>query len=203
MKSATGRSFFVLIVLVLAGLGLSGCVGLAVGAGATVGVAASEERGIRAAANDTAIRVEINNYWLQHNVDMMQKVSLQVHEGRVLLTGVVSSSQYRSDAARLAGQAAGVVEVINEIEVADGGGVSEFAQDTWISTQLKARMLFDERVQSINYSVETVRGIVYLLGVAQSQAELDRVTDIARNLSYVRRVVSHVRLKDDPSRPRA
>lgn len=191
------------MVLVLAGLSLSGCVGLAIGAGASAGVAASEERGIRVAANDTAIRAEINNYWLQHNVDMMQKVSLQVYEGRVLLTGVVQSLQLRSDAARLAGQAASVVEVINEIEVADGGGVGEFAQDTWISTQLKARMIFDEQVQSINYSVETVRGIVYLLGVAQSQAELDRVTDIARNLSYVRRVVSYVRLKGDPSRPRA
>ena len=41
-----------------------------------------------------------------------------------------------------------------------------------------------------------VGGVVYLMGIAQSQAELDRVTGHARNQSYVRRVVSHVRIKD-------
>jgi hypothetical protein len=36
--------------------------------------------------------------------------------------------------------------------------------------------------------------------VEQNQAELDKVLDIARNVRYVRRVVSHVLLKDDPRR---
>ena len=48
--------------------------------------------------------------------------------------------------------------------------------------------------------VKTVGGIVYLMGIAQNRNELDRVTNHARNLNYVRRVVSYVRLKDDPRR---
>jgi hypothetical protein len=36
--------------------------------------------------------------------------------------------------------------------------------------------------------------------VAQSQAELDRVIAHAKDVSYVRRVVSYVLLKDDPAR---
>ena len=57
-------------------------------------------------------------------------------------------------------------------------------------------------MQSINYSVETVDGTVYLMGIAQNGSELQRVQDHARNLAYVRKVVSYVRLKDDPKRNR-
>jgi osmotically-inducible protein OsmY len=42
--------------------------------------------------------------------------------------------------------------------------------------------------------------VVYLMGIAQNRAELQRVTNHARNLSYVRKVESFVRLKDDPRR---
>jgi hypothetical protein len=38
------------------------------------------------------------------------------------------------------------------------------------------------------------------MGVAASQAELDRVVGHAKNISYVRRVVSYVLLLDDPKR---
>jgi osmotically-inducible protein OsmY len=67
-------------------------------------------------------------------------------------------------------------------------------------TELRSRLLFAKNIQSVNYSIEAVNGTVYLLGVAQDQAELDRVLDVARNVNYVRRVVSHVLMKDDPRR---
>jgi hypothetical protein len=38
------------------------------------------------------------------------------------------------------------------------------------------------------------------MGIAQDQTEIDRVTIHARQVRYVRRVVSHVRLKNDPRR---
>ena len=41
-----------------------------------------------------------------------------------------------------------------------------------------------------------MNGTVYLIGVAQSQKELDRVRDHARQIRYVRRIVSHVRIKE-------
>ncbi|WP_241503745.1 BON domain-containing protein [Ferruginivarius sediminum] len=171
-------------------------VGVAAGAGATAGVAAAQDRGISGAIADSDIRVQINHLWLQEDEEMYRKVSLQVQEGRVLVTGVVPSEEMRSDAVRLAWQADGVKEVINEVEVSKGGGIEDFARDTWISAQLKSKLLFDGDVSSINYSVETVNGVIYLLGVAQTQAELDRVLNHARNLAHVRKVVSYVRVKN-------
>ena len=61
-------------------------------------------------------------------------------------------------------------------------------------------MLFDQDVRSVNYSIETVNQVIYLMGVAQDEAELQRVVDHARNVAYVRRVVSYVQMKEDPER---
>ena len=43
--------------------------------------------------------------------------------------------------------------------------------------------------------METVNGIVYLIGIAQNQKELDRVLAHAREINYVRNIISHVRVK--------
>ena len=188
-------------VVVLAGLagGLSGCVGLALTGAASAGIAASEERGVGGALTDTRIRADINSKWLNASMDMLQKLELTVQEGRVLLTGTVPTPEMRVDAVKLVWQVEGVREVINEVKVGEGGGAGDYARDVLITTQLRSSLLFDRDIQSVNYSIDAVDGVVYLMGVAQNQAELDRATNYARNLRYVKRVVSYVRIKDRPA----
>lgn len=189
-------------VLALAGA-LSGCAGAVIGAGATAGVAAAEERGLDGAVDDTKIRAEINHYWFQHDVEMYRKVGLTISEGRVLLTGLVPSDAARADAVRLTWQAAGVREVINEIAVRPGGSdVIDDGRDVVISQTLKTRLLFDKEIRNINYTIDVVDGVIYLMGIAQSEGELERVIAHARDISNVKRVVSHVLLKTDPRRHR-
>jgi osmotically-inducible protein OsmY len=179
-----------------AALALSACstAGIAVGAGAATAVAASEERGLGGAVSDTAIEAQVNALLLQHDFETFRKVGVKSYEGRVLLTGLVERPQMRVDAVRLAWQANGVKEIINEIEVTDKGGAEAYARDVWISTQMRTKLLLDKEIKAINYSVETVGGTVYLMGFARSPAELARVEAHARNLAYVRRVVSYVRM---------
>ncbi len=179
---------------------LTGCVSAAIGAGAIATSAAVQERGLKGGIDDTIIRARINSLWLEHDADMYRLVSLSVVEGRILLTGQVRLPRMRIDAVRLAWKAKGVREVINEIKVTDEGGIISYARDSWISTQLKSKLLFDKKILSINYSIETVNGAVYLMGIAQNRQELNRVTNHARTLKYVKRVVSYVRLKTDPRR---
>jgi osmotically-inducible protein OsmY len=188
------------VLLMLAAGALQGCVAAAVGAGATAGVAATEERGIKGAVSDTGIRAEINHYWLQKDEKLFINCNLQVQEGRVLVTGAVKDPDTRAEAIQLAWKAKGVREVINEIEVTNEGGFGNYARDTAIVTELRSKLLFAKDIQSVNYSIESVNGVVYMLGVAQNQTELDKAINIARNVNYVRRVVSHVLLKDDPRR---
>ena len=184
-------TWFVPVIALL----LGGCVGVAVGAGATAGVAAYQERGIEAAAIDLNLEAQIIKLWLQQDDMLTLKLGVEAYEGRILLTGVVEDPQMQADAVRLAWKVIGVKEVINEIQVTSDSGVIDLARDSWITTQLKSKLTLDNKVLAINYAIETVNGIVYLIGIAQNQGELDRVIAHSRTISYVRRVISHVRMK--------
>jgi osmotically-inducible protein OsmY len=85
--------------------------------------------------------------------------------------------------------------VLNEIQVTDRGGLLDFALDTWVSTQLRTKLLLDRDIRALNYNVETVNGVIYLIGIAQNELELERVTNHARTIENVVKVVSHVRIK--------
>ena len=184
-------TWFVPVIALL----LGGCVGVAVGAGATAGVAAYQERGIEAAAIDLNLEAQIIKLWLQQDDMLTLKLGVEAYEGRILLTGVVEDPQMQADGVRLAWKVIGVKEVINEIQVTSDSGVIDLARDSWITTQLKSKLTLDNKVLAINYVIETVNGIVYLIGIAQNQGELDRVIAHSRTISYVRQVISHVRVK--------
>lgn len=197
-------------VIVMCGILLtSGCspVGLAVGAGASVGIAAAQEGGFRGAVTDSAIQLKIADLYLKHSFEMYRKLSATVKEGRVLITGSVPNPDMRVDAIRLAWQAEGVKQVLNEVTVDDGKGgvfsaVGTTVSDSVITTGIKTKLMLDKYVQSINYNVDTADGNVYLMGIAQDQKELNRVLDYARNTSNVKNVVNYVRLRyESPARP--
>ena len=187
---------FLLAPIMLAIGFLPGCVGTAGFTSATVGVAAMEERGLSGAVDDTVLRIRINTIFAENDERLWRKVGLQVHNGRVLLTGALETAEMRLEAVRLVWQADGVSEVINEIQITASDGLTGFARDTWISARLKSELLFDEKVSSINYSIETVKGTVYLIGVAKNKKELERVINRARALDYVKKVVSYVKFID-------
>jgi osmotically-inducible protein OsmY len=88
-----------------------------------------------------------------------------------------------------------VKDVINEVLVSENP-LSDIANDSWITTQLKSKMTFDKDILAINYSIETVGAVIYLIGIAQDKDELQRVINHARSIKYVKRVVSHVRVKE-------
>lgn len=194
MKRWSAAKALGLVILLTAAIGLQGCAGAVVGAGATAGVAAYSDRGIDGAAKDLKIESSVLASFLDKNQMLPIKIGVEVYEGRVLLTGVADSEQMRADAVRIAWGASGVKEVLNEIQLAGGGAVN-LAKDSWITAQLKTQITFNEDISSVNYVVETVNGTIYLIGIAQSQAELDRVMAHAREISYVQNVISHVRVK--------
>ncbi|NKB55713.1 MAG: BON domain-containing protein [Alphaproteobacteria bacterium] len=185
-------------VALLLAAGLSGCVGLAVGAGATAGTAAMQERGIGGAIDDTVIHAKITGSYYNNDV-AFKLIAVKVHEGRVLLTGTVPKPKDRIAAVRHAWKVDGVKTVINEITVEDNSDVLDLARDKWVTAQLRLKITFDGKIKAINYAIDTVNGTVYLMGIAQNETELTLVRNHARNIEYVRRVVSHARLKNTPS----
>ena len=188
-----------LSLVVIGGLTLQGCtpLGMATGAGAMVGVSAAKEGGISQSAKDFWISTQISDLWFRYNVDTFRKLDVTVQQGRVLITGVVQDPEHRVEAVRLAWQPEGVKQVINEIRVAGSGGIASFLTDKWITTQIRTKITLNKEVQSINYTIDTVQGTVYLMGVSHSQAETNAIIEIARGISNVQQVVSYIRLIEE------
>jgi osmotically-inducible protein OsmY len=184
------------VLLGLASLLLGGCVPVVVGgASAGAGYAAAQERSPLQQAKDLEIGSQIAENWRQFDPEMASGLSTNVYDGKVLVTGTVKNPEWRVDAVRLAWQVDGVKEVHSEAQVSDKTSLSDDARDTWITTRVRSALTFDPNVRSLNYTIETVNGVVYLIGSARTQGELDRVTGHARNIPNVRKVVTYVDIR--------
>ena len=185
---------YVITIFLLFATALNGCAAV-VGTGATVGVAAAQERGIKGRAEDLRLEVLLAKKYINAGLKLTTIIGVEVYKGRVLLTGATRDTKISDQAVKLAWQLDGVKEVINEIQVDQGTTVTDYAHDTWITTQLKSKLTFDKDVLAINYAVETVNGTIYLIGIAQNQQELERVVAHANNINRVTNVISHVQMK--------
>jgi osmotically-inducible protein OsmY len=168
--------------------------GLAAAGG--VGYEAAQERGVNGTYSDMNVTSEVNNA-LNNKYG---NITATAYAGKVLLTGSSPSPQAKAQAVQVATRVPGVSRVYDEIQVAETEDPGGLAQDTWISAQVRSGLMFDTDIRSGNYTIETDRQSVYLLGSARSQAELDRATQHARYVPGVQRVVSYVDVRyGDPT----
>ncbi|MEO5374166.1 MAG: BON domain-containing protein [Alphaproteobacteria bacterium] len=173
--------------------GLEGCSPT----GAALGITSieSDDRTLREQTLDAEIRISLNKMMFEADSRIYRAVGIQVWEGRVALTGAVSRPEDRDRVIAIAKSISGVKAVIDEIQIADEATLGSFINDTVIEERLKTRLLVSEDLQKVNVSIRAVNGVVYLLGVAHTQEELDRVIQQARDIDAVRKVVDHVRIR--------
>ncbi|HUK59004.1 MAG TPA: BON domain-containing protein [Stellaceae bacterium] len=193
----------VAVLVAAAAAPLSGCL-LAVGAGAAGGgyAVAAQERSLTDTARDAGLQAAITASWKKYNLKLNDDLDCTVYEGRALLTGTVTSDDWRAEAVKRAWQVDGIKEVYDEIQVGPDEGFVQDMGDTTITSKLKTQLIADGDVREINYSITTVKGVVYVIGTARSKQELDRVVDHARNIGNVKRVVSYVRIRSgEPAKP--
>jgi osmotically-inducible protein OsmY len=190
--------------LTLIGCGaLTACspVGTAIGAAAYTADLATQERGLYQGLDDNRMWIAINARFAAADLDVAQNVHLQVQEGRVLLSGIVDTPEQRLAAVKAAWEEPGVREVINHIEVTGGRDLGQIAEDQYLAEVVWLKLFADRAVRANNYSVECINGVVYLIGVGQTEEEIQRAIDHARDVPYVRDVKSYMRVKTNPLLP--
>ncbi len=188
-------------MLALCALAPTACAPVAVGtAGVVLTRSVSQERTTKDALRDTDIALGLNKRLLSHSARLFSDVSIDVVEGRVLLTGTVPTREDKITATELAWATPGVTAVEDELTVAEDSGTMAYLEDAWISNQLRLALVSDGQVSSVNYNVETVDKVVHLDGLARSREELSKVIAHASETPGVARVVSHVLTIDDPRR---
>ena len=196
MKTITLYNAFIVFFISLI---ISGCQTAFITGASKAILIDKEERSFNNYVEDTIILAQLKNLYFSNNEIIFFNVSVEVTEGRVLLTGSVNQIDQRIEATKLAWGIDGVLEVINEIQISNDESILDYADDLIMKTKINAQLLLEQDVLNINYTVEVVNSIVYLIGIAQNQKELDIVINICENTYGVQNVISYVRLKDNLS----
>ncbi len=188
---------FSIILLLISGFFLSGCVGAAVGLGTAAVAASTTEKGFSTSVSDGVIEAKLTDKFIQTDASLVTGIEKSVNNGSVLLTGKVETIEQKFLATRLSWEIKGVREVINEVQVTQAGTLKDKAKDLAASAQLRAALIGDKNVSSLNYSIDVVNGIVYLSGVAADEQEKERVIAHAQELRFAKKVVNYIILESD------
>lgn len=184
-------------MLVLGGLLFSGCAPAVIGVGTAAVAASSTEKGLSTSVADGLIFTKIQDNFLQTDASLPTVVDVTVNDGAVLLTGKVKTPEEKVLATKLTWEVRGVREVVNEIQVIDKSSIKDIAKDLAASAQLRGKLIADNSLSSLNFSIDVVNGTVYLSGVAADAEEMNRVVSHARELRFAQQVVNYITLRTD------
>ena len=197
LKNSQNTSTLIVSVLLLCALALSGCAGAVVGVGTAAVAASTTEKGFSTSVSDGVIFAKLKDRFMQVNASLLTSIDVTVNDGAVLFTGKVKKPEDKIEATKLAWEIKGVREVVNELQVIDNSSIKDLAKDLAATATLRGKMIADEDISSLNFSIDVVNGIVYLSGVASTPEEMNKVVSHAKNLRFAQQVVSYIILAKD------
>ena len=167
----------------------------------TVGIvslgAASKEKGIGTSISDNVIKTKISNLIYKLNKNLINDTKIFVNNGAVLITGKVKKPSDKIEFTKLAWSIKGVNEVNNELQITDTSYIKNIARDLASMGEIRARIMSDKKINSINYSIDVVNDRVYLSGIATSKEEMLLVKNHASSARYVKEVYNYIILNND------
>lgn len=179
-----------LVAVILGALaGVQGCAPVVIAGGATAAVAAGDKRTIGTQIDDENIELTARRKLNDDNrLGDDVHISITCFNGTLLLTGEATTAEQRDIVVSLVRSIEGVKRVVSEINVTEPTAFSTRVHDSWITGQVKAKMLDTENLKATRIKVVTENSVVYLMGLV-SRAQADLATDAARQVSGVQRVV--------------
>ncbi|NIZ03380.1 BON domain-containing protein [Thalassospira lucentensis] len=163
---------------------------------------------------DTQIKSGILGEFAKLDHTYLMDVNVDIWKQEVLVTGMVDSKAKYYDVMSLIKQDKRIKTIHDHLEVADAAKIEAYRKaedehgknavptdsatqsvsDVWIEGQIKALLLAEKGVSSVNYRWQSVNNIVYIMGEAQTDPELKKVLSIVRRIKGVKRVVSYIKL---------
>ena len=160
---------------------------------------------------DANVTAKVKSQLLWNSKTEGLNVDVDTDKGQVTLSGEVASPDEAKIAMKLAADTEGVRKVKNHLKVlskaaaatAAPGKAEESAsaevKDGWVTTRVKAALLYDNRVDGTDIHVETASGIVTLTGSVNSKNERDIAKQITRSIGGVKSVVDRIDVAQAPA----
>ena len=159
--------------------------------------AAAKEKGLATSINDNLIKTKISNLIFKLDKNLISNTRIFVNNGSVLITGKVKNPNDKIEFTKVAWTVRGVNEVNNEIQITDTSLIKNVARDVASMGEIRARIMQDKGINSLNYSIDVVNDKVYLSGVASSKEEMLLVKNHASSARFVKEVYNYIILNDD------
>jgi len=165
---------------------LSGCFPLVAGGMAGGALVSADRRNPGTQAMDRGIQLEAESMLIKTYGDNVH-VNVSVFNRRVLLTGEVRTDTLKNEVAQKIKAMKNVTEVVNELVPAPLSAFTARANDSYLTTRIKAAFMTKENIPSNSMRIVTEASKVYLMGIVTEQ-EANQAVEIARQVPGVKQV---------------
>ena len=177
---------------------LSSCVGYSstgvLGTGVSI---ALDPRSLGTQIDDSIMQQNLRAKLLSADKSYIISVKTKILDGRIFLTGKVSSVEDKLKITKLAWEIKGARSVKNDLRIKEEFNFKRSAKDLLLTSQLRAALIANKKVKSVNYNIDSYKKKIYIYGIAQNVTERDEVTREAKQILDVEDVITSIFLVDD------
>ena len=186
------------ILFLLSFVILSSCVGYSstgvLGTGVSI---ALDPRSLGTQIDDSIMQQNLRAKLLSADKSYIISVKTKILDGRIFLTGKVNSVEDKLKITKLAWEIKGARSVKNDLRIKEEFNFKRSAKDLLLTSQLRAALIANKKVKSVNYNIDSYKKNIYIYGIAQNDTERDEVTREAKQILDVEDVITSIFLVDD------
>lgn len=187
------------IIIIIFPFLLTNCMPVMFAGAAGSTIIAAKDQPFTETVDDVKISAKIKTAFIKNDFkELYTKIKVEVEQARVLLTGNINNEEEMLRAVGLVWEIAGVQEVINELVVNEKSAtfdLGQYTKDSVITAQIKTQTFLNRDIKFVNYTIVTMKQVVYIFGSARSKEELEKVSIIASQVKGVTRVVCHAKIR--------
>jgi hyperosmotically inducible protein len=161
------------------------------------GCAGSQKTGenpVSGVVDDSTITSRINHEMLKDDVVKARQIDVDTVGGHVTLTGVVATGKESVRAAQIARTVPAVKSVTNNIQIGERS-FGDVWTDNVISNKIKAKLIAEPEVRSLNIDVDVYLGVVTLTGIVSTKYQKDRAVQISRSTEGAIKVIDNIKVR--------
>ena len=149
---------------------------------------------VESVVDDSTITTRIKHDMLKDKIVKARQIDVDTIGGHVTLTGVVVTRNEATRATQIAQRVPGVKSVSNNIQVGKRT-MGDVWDDNLISNKIKARLIAEPEVRSLNIDVDVYLGVVTLTGVVSSKYQRDRALELSRSTEGTVKVIDNIKVR--------
>ena len=186
------------IIILISLVFITGCVGYSstgvLGTGVSI---ALDPRSLGTQIDDSIMQQNLRARLISADKSYIISVKTKILDGRIFLTGKVNSVEDKLKITKMAWEVKGARSVNNDLQIKEKFDFKRSAKDLLITSQLRAAIIGNKKIKSVNYNIDTYKKIIYVYGIAQNKIERDEVTKEAKQILDVEDVITSIFLVDD------